>query len=183
MARLNLIERETATGPAKELLEGVQKALGVTPNLMKVMANAPKVLKSYLDTNSALAGGKLEAQNRERIALRVAELNRCEYCVSAHTYLGTHAGLSEEEVLASREGSSSDPKANAVLALVTSVVKKQGRISRAELDAARAAGLTDGEIVEVVANVTLNILTNYLNNVAGTEIDFPRVELFAATTN
>jgi uncharacterized peroxidase-related enzyme len=183
MARLNLIERETATGPAKELLDGVQKALGVTPNLMKVLANAPQVLKSYLDTNSALAGGNLEAQHRERIALRVAELNRCEYCLSAHTYLGSHAGLSDEEVLASREGASSEPKANAVLALVTAAVKKQGRVSRSEMDAARNAGLSDGEIVEVVANVALNIMTNYLNNVAGTEIDFPRVELFAAATN
>ena len=183
MARLNLIEREAATGPAKELLEGVQKALGVTPNLMKVMANAPQVLKSYLETNNALAGGNLDAQHRERIALRVAELNRCEYCVSAHTYLGTHAGLSEEEVLASREGTSSDPKANAVLALVTAVVKKQGRTSRSEMDAARSAGLNDAEIVETVANTAINILTNYLNNVAGTEVDFPRVELFAAVAN
>lgn len=183
MARLNLIERDSATGPAKELLEGVQKALGVTPNLMKVMANAPQVLKSYLETNSALAGGNLDAQHRERIALRVAELNRCEYCVSAHTYLGTHAGLSEEEVLASREGTSSDPKANAVLALVTAVVRKQGRTSRAEMDAARNAGLSDAEIVEAVANTAINILTNYMNNVAGTEVDFPRVELFAAAAN
>lgn len=183
MARLNLIEREAATGPAKELLEGVQKALGVTPNLMKVMANAPKVLKSYLDTNGALAGGDLGALNRERISLRVAELNRCEYCLSAHTFLGTHAGLSEEEVLANREGTSSDPKANAVLALVTSVVKKQGRISGSEMSAARSAGLSDAEIVEVVANTALNILTNYMNNVAGTEVDFPRVALFASTAN
>lgn len=183
MARLNLIERDSATGPAKELLEGVQKALGVTPNLMKVMANAPQVLKSYLETNSALAGGNLDAQHRERIALRVAELNRCEYCVSAHTYLGTHAGLSEEEVLASREGTSSDPKATAVLALVTAVVRKQGRTSRAEMDAARNAGLSDAEIVEAVANTAINILTNYMNNVAGTEVDFPRVELFAAAAN
>lgn len=183
MARLNLIERDSATGPAKELLEGVQKALGVTPNLMKVMANAPQVLKSYLETNSALAGGNLDAQHRERIALRVAELNRCEYCVSAHTYLGTHAGLSEEEVFASREGTSSDPKANAVLALVTAVVRKQGRTSRAEMDAARNAGLSDAEIVEAVANTAINILTNYMNNVAGTEVDFPRVELFAAAAN
>lgn len=183
MARLNLIERETATSPAKELLDGVQQALGVTPNLMKVLANAPGALKSYLDTNSALAGGLLGPQTRERISLRVAELNRCEYCLSAHAYLGAHAGLSEDEVLASREGASSDPKANAVLALVSAVVKKQGRISRSEMDAARSAGLNDGDIVEVVANTALNILTNYMNNVAGTEVDFPRVELFAVSAN
>jgi uncharacterized peroxidase-related enzyme len=183
MARLNLIERETATGPAKDMLDGVQKALGVTPNLVKVMANAPSALRAYLDTNGALAGGLLGAQRRERISLRVAELNRCEYCVSAHSLLGSRAGLSQEEVISSRDGASEDPKAGALLALVTAVVKKQGRISRAELDAARNADLSDGEIVEVVANVALNIMTNYLNNVAGTEIDFPRVELFAAATN
>jgi AhpD family alkylhydroperoxidase len=154
----------------------------MTPNLMKVMANAPASLRSYLETNQTLSGGLLDAQLRERISLRVAELNRCQYCLSAHTLLGSKAGLAEDEVVASREGRSADNKASAVLGLVTAVVEKKGRISASELAAAREGGLSDGEIVEVVSNAALNILTNYINNVAGTEIDFPKVELFAAAT-
>ena len=183
MARLNLVQNNEATGKAKELLEGVQKGLGMTPNLVRVMANAPATLQAYLDTSGALAGGVLSAPTRERIALRVAELNRCQYCASAHTLLGKKAGLSEEEVLASREGSAGDTQANAVLELVTSIVTKHGRLSGAELAAAREAGLGDAEIVEIVSHVALNTLTNYLNNVAGTEVDFPKVELLAAVTN
>lgn len=180
MTRLHVVENNEATGEAKELLAGVQQGLGMTPNLMKVMANAPASLRSYLETNTALAGGLLDAQVRERISLRVAELNRCAYCLSAHTLLGSKAGLSEDEVIASREGQSADPYVGAVLALVTGIVEKRGRLSASDLAAAREAGLSDGEIVEVVSNTALNILTNYMNNVAGTEIDFPKVELFAA---
>lgn len=183
MARLNLVQNNEATGKAHELLEGVQKSLGMTPNLMKVLANAPSALDAYLHTNRTLAGGLLSATDRERISLRVGELNRCQYCVSAHTLLGSKAGLSEEEVQSSRAGHSADARADAVLTLATGVVKKQGRISGAELAAARDAGLSDGEILEVVANVALNILTNYTNNVAGTDIDFPQVELLAAVAN
>lgn len=183
MARLNLVQNNEANGTAKELLEGVQKGLGMTPNLMRVLANAPAALESYLKTNATLSGGVLPGPIRERIALRVAELNRCQYCLSAHTLLGKHAGLSEAEVHAAREGASQEPRANAVLELVTAIVKKQGRVSASELAAARGAGLTDAEIVEVVSNTALNILTNYINNVAGTEIDFPKVELLAAVAN
>lgn len=183
MARLNLVEREQATGKAKELLDGVQQGLGMTPNLVKVMANAPAVLQTYLSASSALAGGVLPGPIRERIALRVAELNQCEYCVSAHTMLGAKAGLSQAETVASREGGSNDATANAVLALVTAIVKKQGRVSRVELEAARNAGLGDAEIVEVVGHVAVNTLTNYLNRLAGTEVDFPKVELLAVAVN
>lgn len=183
MARLNLVQNENATPKAKELLEGVQKGLGMTPNLVRVMANSPAVLQSYLGASGALAGGVLPGPIRERIALRVAELNQCEYCLSAHTLLGQKAGLSEAEVIASREGATADTHGNAVLALATAIVKKQGRISASELAAAREAGLGDAEIVEVVANTALNILTNYLNNVAGTDVDFPKVELLAKVAN
>ena len=183
MARLNLVQNENATPKAKELLEGVQKGLGMTPNLVRVMANSPAVLQSYLATSGGLAGGVLPGPIRERISLRVAELNGCEYCLSAHTLLGKKVGLSEEEVLSSREGGSEEDKARAVLELTTAIVKKQGRISTKELAAARDAELTDAEIVEVVANTALNILTNYLNNVAATDIDFPKVARLAAAAN
>lgn len=98
MSRLPLIQPEAATGKSAVLLAAVQKALGVTPNMTKVMASSPAVLKAYLEFSTALNGGRLPAALRERIAILIAQENGCDYCLSAHTYLGTNmAGLDGAE--------------------------------------------------------------------------------------
>lgn len=176
--RINAIQNNEATGAAKELLDAVQAKLGMTPNLMKTLAHSPAVLGGYLGLNEALSS-TLTAKQREQVAIAVANANGCRYCLSAHSAIGKGAGLSAEEISSAREARSGDPKSQAVLKLATEIVEKRGSISDEELAAARAAGLSDAEITEVVGNVALNVLTNYFNNVAGTEIDFPEVALAA----
>ncbi|MEV0176104.1 carboxymuconolactone decarboxylase family protein [Streptomyces sp. NPDC050803] len=176
MSRLPLIQPETATGAAADLLAGVQKALGVTPNMTKAMANSPAVLKAYLDFSGALSGGALSAAVRERIALLVAQENGCDYCLSAHTYIATNiAGLDADEADRARTGHASEPKAEAALAFATAVVRAKGGVEDSDLKTAREAGLSDGDIAEVVAHVALNVFTNYLNKTADTDIDWPVV--------
>jgi len=174
MTRINTIEVDAATGSAKELLEAVQKKMGMVPNLTKVMAQAPVVLETYLKGSEALSGGVLSAVEREHVALRTAELNQCQYCVSAHSALGKMQGLSEEEVLATRAGKSEATRAQAILDFTEAVVRERGKVSDEDIAEARDRGLTDADLVEVVGHVALNLLTNYLNNVAGTAIDFPK---------
>ena len=169
------ITLDHAEGTAKELLNKTKAAMGMVPNLMGVYANNPAVLGAYLGFNQALTGGVLTARQREQIALAVAEANRCSYCLSAHTLLGKGAGLSEQDILASRQGLAVDPTTQAILTLATQLVEKQGQVGPAELAEARQADLTDAQILETVAQVALNILTNYTNNLAGTIIDFPVV--------
>ncbi|MEV0830144.1 carboxymuconolactone decarboxylase family protein [Nonomuraea rubra] len=176
MSKLPLIQPENATGQTADLLAAVQKALGVTPNMTKAMANSPAVLKAYLEFSGALAGGALSAGVRERIALLVAQTNGCDYCLSAHTYIGTKlAGLSEAEAEAARTGQAGDATSAAVLAFAAAVLRTRGGIADADLKAAREAGLSDGEIAEVVGHVALNVFTNYFNKSAGTDIDWPLV--------
>ncbi|MGS2810525.1 carboxymuconolactone decarboxylase family protein [Nocardia sp. MW-W600-9] len=176
MSRLPLIQPDTATGKAADLLAGVQKALGVTPNMTKAMVNSPAVLEAYLGFSSALAGGTLSAGDRERIALLVAEENGCDYCLSAHTYIGENvAELAQPEISAARHGQSADPKSAAALALAVAVVRARGGIEDADIKTAREAGLTDAEITEVIAAVALNVFTNYLNKAIDTDIDWPVV--------
>jgi hypothetical protein len=64
--------------------------------------------------------------------------------------------------------SASNPTAKAAVAFAAAVT----RARPADLAAVRAAGFTDAQIVEIVAVVAKNVLTNFLNNVAATEIDF-----------
>jgi uncharacterized peroxidase-related enzyme len=178
MSRIAIPTVEQAPAASKPLLDAVRKQLGVAPNLMKLVGHSPAALEGYLSLNGALAKGVLDGALRERIALTVAEFNGCEYCLAAHTYLGKNlAKLSESEIRAAREGGSSEAKADAALRFARRVASEHGRVSDADLTALRAAGFDDAGIIEIVVNVALNVLTNYVNNVALTDVDFPKVDL------
>ena len=175
MPRLTAIPAEQAPGKAKDLLASVQKQLGVTPNLMRTLANSPAALDAYLGFGAALGQGVLEGKVREQIALTVAEANSCDYCLAAHTTIGKLVGLSADELAASRSASSWDPKINAALKFARLVVAKRGLVTDSDVSQLRQAGHSEAEVVEIIANVALNIFTNYFNHIAGTEVDFPKV--------
>ncbi|GJM21456.1 MAG: alkyl hydroperoxide reductase AhpD [Planctomycetota bacterium] len=180
MSRIPHIEPAQAEGRAQELLDGVQRQLGMVPNFMKVFANSPATLAGFLGLNGQLHQGTLDAKLRERIALAVAEGNSCQYCVSAHTALGANAGLDEAEIMAARQGRSTDERAAAGVSFALTVLENLGDVTGDELQAARDAGFNEGEIVEIVALVGLNVLTNLVGKVAQIDIDFPEVELLAS---
>jgi uncharacterized peroxidase-related enzyme len=166
---------------SQKLLNQVQKMLGSVPNLFRIVANSPAALEGYLGLNGALSKGMLNAQTRERIALAVAEVNQCGYCLAAHTYLGSNlAKLTKVEIEANRRGSSTDAKADAAVRFAVEMVRKRGQVEMAAVNAVRRAGYSDAEIVEIVAHVALNTLTNYVNSVLDTAIDFPEVDKLAA---
>ncbi len=162
---------------SRPLLEAVNKQLGVVPNMFRLISTSPQALEGYLGLSGALGKGALPAATRERIALAVAELNGCDYCLSAHTYLGkTLARLDDAEIAANRSGASSDPKADAAVRFAAQVTRTRGHVTDADLSAVKSAGYTDAQLIEIVQHVALNTWTNYLNEVFKTEIDFPVVE-------
>jgi uncharacterized peroxidase-related enzyme len=180
MTRLTAINPTEATGKAKDLLDAVNKKLGLTPNMMRTMANSPAVLEGYLNFSGALAGGSLNAKVREQIALAVAETNSCSYCLSAHSAIGQMVGLGKDDITAARQSAAADAKTDAILKFARKIVLERGELNDADVAQARAAGLTEGEVAEVIANVALNIFTNYFNHIAATVIDFPQAEALTA---
>lgn len=182
MGRLANIEPEQATGAARGLLDEVRATLGLVPNMTKVMANSPAVLRGYLALSNALATGEFDPATRERIAITVAEANRCGYCLSAHTYIGANvAKVDAHELDRAREASSADARTAAILRLADSVVRYQGHLDDASFAQFRTAGLTDAEIAETVGHVALNVLTNLINSVAQVDNDWPVVTPRRAT--
>ncbi|MEV6850457.1 carboxymuconolactone decarboxylase family protein [Actinoplanes sp. NPDC051411] len=170
------VDPATATGPAAEVLAETKKAMGSTPNMAKVMAINPAVLKGYLALSGALGGGVLPPAVRERLAIATAEYNRCEYCLSAHTFIGGRvAKLDDAELALARDGKSGDQHAAALLALSDAIMRGRGTVDDAVLEAARGAGVSDAEIAEVIAHIALNVLTNYFNILTGVDNDFPVV--------
>lgn len=169
---------EAAPVSAQPLLEAVKKQLGSVPNLFRLTATSPAALEGFLGLNAGLGKGTLSAPTRERIALAVGQINGCGYCLAAHTYLGKNlAKLSDAEIAANRAGHSTDAKADAAVRFAVKVTNDRGSVGEADLAAVRAAGHSDAEIVEIVAHVALNTLTNYINEVFKTDIDFPVVPL------
>lgn len=177
MNRITIPTTDQTPAASLPLLDAVKKQLGVVPNLMKLVGNSPAALEGYLSLNTALGKGMIDAKTRERIALAIAEINGCSYCLSAHTYLGKNvAKLDDGEILANRNGNSSDPKAAAAVHFAVRVALERGHVADADISAVKAAGYSNAEIVEIVLHVALNTLTNYVNEVAQTEIDFPQVK-------
>lgn len=159
---------------SRPLLEAVEKQIGSVPNLFRLVATSPQALEGYLAMSGALGKGTLPAATRERIALAVAEINGCDYCLSAHAYLGKNlAKLDDAEIAANRNGASNDPKADAAVRFATRIAATRGKIDDTDFAAVRLAGYSDAQIIEIVQHVALNIWTNYFNNVFETEIDFP----------
>jgi uncharacterized peroxidase-related enzyme len=181
MNRLTIPAADQTPVASRPLLDAVNKQLGVVPNLMKMLGNSPAALSGYLSLNGALSKGALGAKTGERIALAIAEINGCRYCLAAHTYLGKNlANLDAAEIAANRHGASNEPKADAAVRFAAEVALTRGHVSDSAVQAVKNAGYGDAEIMEIVAHVALNTLTNYVNEVAQTEIDFPVVELLRA---
>lgn len=179
MTRIHPVDPANAAGRAKELLDGVQKKLGRALNMTSGMAVAPAALDGYLQFSGALAKGALPAKTREQIALTVAEANGCEYCLAAHSAIGGKLGLSEDQVLAARRADAPDAATRALLQFARRVLETRGQVTDADLQTVRNAGFGDDAIAEVVANVALNVLTNFFNNVAHTAVDFPAAPALA----
>ncbi len=182
MSTFRSIPPSEATGLNKQLFDGLQNKLGMVPNLAQQLANAPAALKAYLGFGAALSEGKLTGKQREQIAVAVANVNHCDYCLSAHNVLGSLQGLTTPELEAAQFGESSDAKDAAILSFAVKVVQHRGQLPVEEVETLRAAGVTDQEIVEVIATVAVNIFTNYFNHIASTEIDFPVVHATGLAT-
>lgn len=180
MARLPIPTRDAAPAAAQPLLDAVNAKLGTIPNLFRLIGNSPAGLEGVLGLTGAL-GKTLDVKTRERIALAVAAVNGCDYCMSAHSYFGSNfAKLDEAEMAANRRGRSNDPKADAAVSFARKVAEHRGKVGADDIAAVKSAGYTDAHVVEIILVIAENFLTNLLNNVAETDIDFPVVTAKAA---
>jgi uncharacterized peroxidase-related enzyme len=174
--RIIQLDPVQATGKTKQLFEAVQIKWGAVPNLFRVLGVSPAALEGYLHFSDALAGGRLSPRVREQIALIVGEANFCGYCLSKHTFLGGKVGLTKTDIAEARHARAADRRTDAILKLVRCIVVQRGEVNDADFELAHLSGLTDGDVVEIVANVALNIFANYVNHAARTVVDFPEVQ-------
>lgn len=176
MSRISVPAYEQSPEASRPLLDAVNAQFGVIPNFFRLIAISPAALEGLMGLYAALSR-TLDARTREGIAIAVAEVNGCDYCLSAHSYIAAHVAKSDaDEIIANRQGGSLDARADAAIRFARNVAFSRGQIDDADIDAVRAAGFTDAQVIELIANVAINMLSNFANNVAQTDIDFPVVE-------
>ena len=180
MPRIQPLALEQADANTAAALKAVQSKLGMLPNMFTTFAHAPAGLNAYLQFSQALNAGRLNARQREMIAIAVAQENSCAYCLSAHAAIGKGAGLSDSDIQQARAGKAAQVLDAVISAFALKVVRTKGAISDSEFATARAAGLDEGLMIEIISHVALNTLTNYVNRVSATEIDFPVLQLSSA---
>ncbi|MFY7964630.1 MAG: carboxymuconolactone decarboxylase family protein [Chitinophagaceae bacterium] len=156
----------------QQLFDGLQKGLGFVPNLYAYFAKSETALADYLAFQNRKS--TLRAKEREVINLIVSQVNGCRYCQSAHTVLGKMNGFTDDQVIELRKGSASfDAKLDALVKFAKSVTENRGRATQESKEAFFAAGYTEGNLVDVVIVVGDKIISNYIHNLTGFEIDFP----------
>ncbi|MGJ4927204.1 carboxymuconolactone decarboxylase family protein [Bradyrhizobium sp. HKCCYLS2038] len=177
MPRIAVVDTARADAGVLATLAAVKAKIGMTPNLFSTFAQSPAALNGYVAFSDALAKGALSARQREIVALTVAQANGCEYCLAAHSLMGKGAGLTPDGLRKARQGTADDATDAAIARFARRVLEAKGQVADADITAARSAGLDEGRLIEIIANVAINVLTNYTNNVAQTVIDFPKVDL------
>lgn len=178
MSRIN-DQLDRIPAASQPIVAKVRGAFGTVPAMFATVANSPAALASMWGSFGALATGTLGARLGESIAVAVANRNGCAYCLAAHTALGQKAGASAAELAAAQRGVSDDPRTAAALAFAIRLVDARGQVSATDVQALKAAGFDDGQVVEVIAHVALNLFTNYINLALDVPVDFPHVALAA----
>jgi uncharacterized peroxidase-related enzyme len=173
MPRLKVVEPDQATGPVKEIYDGLQQKMGKVINIFKSMGNSPAALKAYLSMAEALAEGELSPEDREAVYLAVSQQNGCNYCVSAHAAVAKRVGMSDEQIAAIRKFAPQSAKHQALVRLVMRVIETKGLVKDEDLQAVRSAGYSDGQIAETIAYIGLATYSNLFNHVNDTALDFP----------
>ncbi|GGO66794.1 carboxymuconolactone decarboxylase family protein [Bowmanella pacifica] len=178
MFELNLATIETADDLAAPILKGFKEQYGMVPNFFAALGIDGGSLRGYLDFVTAVeTHGALNERQRELIALKVANYNGCHYCVSGHTFSAKRAGISAEACQQAQLGKADSAQEQAILTLVEQMMEKQGHLDTQDKKAAYEAGLSEQQLIQIAAWVTLNTFSNWVNNIVQTKIDFPKVAI------
>jgi uncharacterized peroxidase-related enzyme len=177
------VEPETADADAKAALDMVQSAFGGIPNLMKMLAISPNLLRGIMRFNQEVTSGELETALIEQIALLTSAINQCEYCVAVHVQVGQQVGLSHNELMCNLRGEASDPQSQAVLNFTKAVVNRRGQVDASTIAALRDHGLSNKAIIEIVGVIGLYTFLNYVKHLTQPNLDFSGVEEFQPKTS
>lgn len=173
MKTLEALNRDQVSESNQQIFDTLKKKVGMVPNLYATAANSNVALGAILGFGETLGGGAFSGKEVEAIALAVSQVNDCEYCLAAHTAIGKMNGFTEAQTIDLRTGTIEDTKLAALTQLARELADNKGRADQSFTDAFFAAGYSKAALVDLIGFVALNTFNNFLNNTAGTTVDFP----------
>jgi uncharacterized peroxidase-related enzyme len=177
MNRISAVDPATATGPTEVLFRAVRARFGRIPNSLRVLATSPAAFSAWWEFDQALAAGTLPPSIHEQIAVLVATRNSCSYCLSAHTAAARAVGVSADDAVRAQRAGASDACADAALLFARDAIAACGDLPDAALQRARGAGLSDAQLIEILAVIAINTFNNLYVRLAAPALDFPAVPL------
>ena len=175
MPRIPTIDPGKVSPRALELIRQFEENEGMVTNLVQTFAHSPAALSSLMKAGESMLESSLDEKMRYRIALTISELNDSPYCLASYAAYSRAAGLSDRDILDARRGESPESRVDAVLTFARAVSLRFRDITDGDLKAIRRAGLSDGEILEIISVVVQTTHVNVVSNIAETEIDFAPV--------
>lgn len=163
---------KTAPEESRSMLMSAKADFGMIPNLEGVMAGAPALLSSYVQSWAAFQTCGLTEIEKQVVYMTVNFENNCEYCVPWHSKLSEMAKMPAEEIENLRQGRAlNDIKLNTLHQFVKSMVHTRGSIAPADLSSFYEAGYSEQNALEVVLGVSIKVMSNYTNALAQTPLD------------
>jgi len=171
MKTFKVPSKEEVSAGAQLSFDNLNEAIGFVPNLYATIGLSENGLQKYLAFQSAKTS--LSNKEKEAVNLVESEENGCEYCLSAHTVIGKMNAFTDDQILDLRLGKSANPKLNALVALAKDIAENKGRASSQNVDAFYVAGYNDGNLVDLVLQISDKVAMNFLHNLTQVPIDFP----------
>ena len=173
MQSFNVPTRNDVSEANAAIFDQLNKGLGFVPNLYATFAHSETALGTYLALQNAKSS--LRAKEREVVNLVVSQVNKCEYCLAAHTALGKMVGFTEDQIISIRKADIDfDPRFAALAKFVREAVENRGHVSEETKQAMFTTGWTEGQIVDVLIVIGDKIISKYLHAVTHIPIDFPK---------
>lgn len=179
MEKIEVLNQNNVQPEAKEILDNIKAKIGRVPNVYAVLAHSPRALQGFLQFRDKLNQGEFSPKEIEAIALVVSQETDCMYCLAAHSAIAKMQGIPAEEILRLRKASSSDAKVAALAVLTRDIIVSRGNPAEPSLKAFFDAGYSKAALVELLAQISLNIFTTYFNKIAQPPVDFPAVAKLA----
>jgi uncharacterized peroxidase-related enzyme len=171
MARISLIDTESANAEVKEIYEKMLR--GKPGNAQKALAHRPEMLKTFLSFYASV-GRSLDRKLYELIYIRVSLINGCHYCTQHHLASSKRVGLTADDWTALQAGNYSrySEKERAALAYVDKLTRTPHDITDTDF-APLKKEFSEPEIVDIHLLTGLANLTNRFTDPLGLEVEFP----------
>lgn len=172
MTPFHVPTRDQVSPANQALFDQIAKGLGMVPNLYATFAHSEHALASYLAFQGARSS--ITGKAREVVHLVVSQVNRCAYCLAAHTVVGGMVGFTPEQILEIRAGRASfDRKLDALARLARNLAIERGHADPALVQAFFEAGWTQENLVDTIVVVGDKTVANYLHSTTRVPLDFP----------